>query len=180
MVSRSPSTSAYGGRATSGCHGRSFRGRTVLHHPSRRTTPAANTLSARPCGRTPKRTVTPLTAHTTASASAACRGPAKCSASVPHARNPAASPKTPRTAQRVTTAGSGGGSCGLGRPGEEDREPASLSHVALDIDPAPVVHDDPLRDGEPEARSLAGALRREERLEDARELLAGNAGPFVL
>src|SRR5262245_17751247 len=47
--------------------------------------------------------------------------------------------------------------------------------AALEGERARVLLDDAMADGEPEARALAGALRREERLEDARARGLGDA-----
>src|SRR5882724_11912973 len=67
----------------------------------------------------------------------------------------------------------------LGRPRQEDRESAALPHLALDLDPAAVLCDDRVRDGEPEARPLPDRLGGEERLEDVPQVVARDAGALV-
>ena len=53
------------------------------------------------------------------------------------------------------------------------------SRLALHLDPAPVVLDDAVGDGEAEARSLADLLRRVEEIEGLGDLLLAHPGPVV-
>src|SRR6266511_6311017 len=55
--------------------------------------------------------------------------------------------------------------------GEAHREGAPLTRPALDADPAAMLGHDPVRHGEAEAHVAPLILRREERLEDARQVL---------
>ena len=69
------------------------------------------------------------------------------------------------------------------RQRQEDRERRALAGFAVHLDRAGVGFDDPLADGEPEARALfrmrARIVRPVETLEDVRLILWGNADPLI-
>src|SRR5262245_26861326 len=69
---------------------------------------------------------------------------------------------------------------GAGLERELDREGRALADLALRLDRAAVLLDDPVREREAETRAAPCFLRREEGLEEALEVLGLDPGPVVL
>src|SRR5947208_6220948 len=131
------------------------------------------------------------TSTSAVSSAASAASPEVCdSISKPRGPSPAAiashisrSSSTTRTRPLITPPPTPGGSRRrlrrLRRPRQEDRESAALPQLALDLDPAAVLGDDPVRDREPKARPLPDRLGGEERLEDVRQVVARDAAALV-
>src|SRR5437763_1643257 len=69
------------------------------------------------------------------------------------------------------------GTVGARRPQHGDGRP--LADGALDVDLTGVIADDAGGDGQPQSRAFAAWLRREERLEDGRQVFGRDARPLV-
>ena len=62
---------------------------------------------------------------------------------------------------------------------QEDAEAGALAGVALDLEAASLVVDHPVGDAQTQAGAVADALGREERVEDLRQDLVGDAAAVV-